>query len=128
MKKRKVEICIVKNTSLPEYLSELCIFLNISRVHVSLFISGSPLPSLCHPFGTVGLHIKNWASTTSRVFASDMRPNNQTHLVYLGNSSSYNCHLLGDIYISIIEFVMVYRVPSGDTPDSFAWNKTPTSI
>lgn len=40
-----------------------------------------PLPFLCHPYGTVCLHIENWASSTSYVFASDMRPNTQTYLV-----------------------------------------------
>lgn len=58
----------------------------MSRVHVTLVISGCPLPSLCHPFGTVGPHIKHWASTTSRVFASDVRPNNQTPLVILSQA------------------------------------------
>lgn len=102
-----------RNIHSEEYISSwvfstLCIFLNLSRVHVSLFISGCPLPSLCHPYGTVGQHIKNWASTTSRVFASDMRPNIQTHLVIL--TQAISVHIAVTCWVtcksSVIDFVV----------------------
>ena len=86
----KAKTFIMENTLTPHLFITFHSLLKISKVHVSLFISWSPLPFLRHPYGTVSLHtettVRNWASSTPRVLASDTRPINQAHLVTLSQA------------------------------------------
>lgn len=118
----KAQIFIRKNTLILHLFITFHRFLKISKVHVSLFISGYSLPFLCNPMELSTYTLKlsdNWASSTSHVFASDVILS-QAVTVHIAITEGWHLDLQS------LTLSLVYLLSSGKSPDSFAWSKNTT--